>query len=49
MVHAINAICCLVSAWYAVVMFNQGFKVYGWLNVAASAFNLAALLYWFSV
>jgi hypothetical protein len=30
-------------------MFKQGRNSMGWLNVFASAINLAALFYWFSV
>ena len=48
MVQAVSVGVTLVCGYAAHWCFVRGDNFYGWLNVIASALNLAMLLYWFT-
>jgi hypothetical protein len=41
----INVLCVVFSAWLAHSMFTAGHRNLGWLNVFASALNIAVVVY----
>ena len=45
MLFALNLFLVFFSGWIAYGEFNRGNKSTGWLNLLASAINLAAVLY----